>query len=1072
MACSPRSMTTQVAVALISAALFVGGIPQFASAQTGPTISGYTASDHGSVLTITGDNFGSTEASVTIDGSSATVVNWSNDRVTVDLPSAAGPGTLTVTTAQGLTTSIAFSGVERGYYTLTVQGAVTAHGSVPAYGGLTTVSPPVTSPAVQMVMTANGQGYWILTQNGQIYNFGDAPPLGGVSTPITAVGMAVLPSGTGAYVLSRTGTVYTVGNATNYGSPPQPIQAVAIQVTSTGDGYWVLSQSGTVYAFGDASNFGSVPVPSQPSTTAPTLPNGALVRVKGTSPVFLVEHDTLYHVPDLAVLRELGKNPASVLVVDTLRGLELGPPLLAPYPDGTVIHVTATHSLYVVQKGVLHPIATDPPSFLAPIVTVSQLKPNWPVGAPVALPPSYVADGTLIRVKGDATVYVVENQSLRAIASASLFNDLGFQWSSVITVPQLPGLPMGSALTTAAPLFQNGALYRLQGSTAIYVDEGNVLRHVPSAALFNAMGFSWADVHTIPSISPLTVGPPLGSTTIPAVAASIVQAVTLIPTAQDLGYWILLQNGHVETFGNAVSYGQLTPAELGSGTAVSMAVTPDQGGYSILTSEGNIYSFGDALPGSAQTGTVALAMSPEPTQSPISTTSSTAASTFYVLAYGSFMPHYDGSYSTMVDNANALSAIIPTWYYEQQNPTTLAWTIGTPPPGSSAVVLQAHQQGLEVWPMIGSISVGPFQTASAIQSTVQQIVSAVQQNGYDGVTIDFEPTIFNGLTLAQVSQQYTNFVAALGPALQAIGKKLMVDVYASFYPNSPYNLPAIAPYVNFINIMTYGEFDSYTEAGPDAALNWLESVYQTAISDGVSPAKLIMGLGPYGDYWSFNNSGLDQSAPLGNDAYVSDAQVSALLSQNPSIVPIWDPTTGSEVFMTNEYVNDNGAWTVNPTGEAVAPPATLSIADESRFLAPVQNLQGLLNYVLLRYAVTNHQPIPSYLPLAQDGHYGPLTTEAVTQFQQDFQVANATPGVYGPTTEAALAQIIQGWNLGEYQYWINSTTSLQESVTEVALPDKLGGIAIWRLPFESSNFWTMLDKTAPINPEGHEEAGQ
>ncbi|MCY0878796.1 MAG: glycosyl hydrolase family 18 protein [Firmicutes bacterium] len=1072
MAFSPRLLSTQVAVALISAALCLGGIPAIASAQTGPTISGYTAADHDSRLNITGQNFGSDPASVTIDGSPASVVSWSATRVTVNLPTTAGPGTLTLTTVQGLSTSVAFSGVERGYYTLTPQGAVTAHGPVATYGDLTSLGAAATSPAVQMVMTANGQGYWILAQNGSIYNFGDATPLGGVSTPITAVGMAVLPSGTGAYVLSRTGTVYAIGTATNYGSPPAPIPAAAIAVTQTGEGYWVLSQTGAVYAFGDAKDFGSVPHMTPLSTPAPALANGTLVRLKGTSPVFLVENHVLYHIPTLQVLSGMGKSAASVITVDSLNGYRLGLPCIVPYPDGTLLQDTATQTEYVVQNGVLHPVANAPAATAVPAVRIAAILPNWPVGPSVSLPSPYFPTGTLLRVKGHAIVYLVDQNTLRPLATKAVFDGSGFAWASVVTVPRLPPLPIGATIASPLPPFQTGALYRRQGAPAVYVDMGGVLRHIPSVALFTALGFSWQNIHTVSSLGTLPMGAPLGSTAIPAAqdASPAAEAVGLVPTANDGGYWILLQNGKVDAFGNAPFFGDPTAAEMGQAKAVALAVTPDGGGYSILTSAGQVYSFGDALSAPSASGAIDLAMSPTPDDPAVSTTSAASASSFYVLAYGSFMPHYDGSYSTMVDEAPALSAILPTWYYEQQNPTTLAWTIGSPPAGSNAVVAQAHQEGLQVWPMIGSISVGPFQTASAIQATVQQIVAAVQQNDYDGVTIDFEPTEFNGLSLAQVSQQYTNFVAALGPALHAIGKKLMVDVYATFYPNSPYNLAAIAPYVNYINIMTYGEYDSYTEAGPNAALSWLTSVYQTAISDGANPSQIIMGLGPYGDYWSFNNSGLDQGAPLGDDAYVSDAQVATLLNQNPNIVPVWDPTTGSEVFMTNEYVNSNGDWTANPNGEAVAPTETLSIADEGTFLPQVQNLQGLLNYILLRYAVDHHQPVPSYLPLAQDGHYGPLTTEAVAQFQQDFQVANATPGVYGPSTEAALSQVIQTWNLGEYQYWINSTESLQASLTQVAIPDKLGGIAIWRLPFESSDFWTMLEQTVTINPDGHEEA--
>ncbi len=295
----------------------------------------------------------------------------------------------------------------------------------------------------------------------------------------------------------------------------------------------------------------------------------------------------------------------------------------------------------------------------------------------------------------------------------------------------------------------------------------------------------------------------------------------------------------------------------------------------------------------------------------------------------------------------------------------------------------------------------------------------------------------------------------------------MVDVYPYTYPESPYDFSAIALHANYIDIMSYGEFDSSTEAGPTQGLGWDENIYQAALNDGVSSSQIIMGLGPYGDYWSYNNSGMDQNAPLGSDSYVSDAQVSQLLQSNSGIDPIWDPEYGSEIFMTDEYVNAGGVWTVNPNGSAVAPTDELSIADESQVLPQVQNLQGLLNYILVRYAVENNQPVPSFLNLAQDGQYGPITTAAVTAFQQDFKVSGDPPGVYGAATQAALRQVISQWNIGEYQYWIDTTQSLSTRLQKVALPDHLAGFAIWREPFESSGFWSTMSSILSITSAGH-----
>ena len=1064
-------------VALVSSALLIGLLPAAAMAQTDPTISNYTLGSNNTTLIINGSGFGSTAATVTLDNAAATIVTWSNSQIVIDLPTTDGPGTLAVTTSSGLQSSEAFNGVERGYYTLSSAGAVTASGGLQTYGDLTTLGQTITSPAIQLIPTPDYQGYWILTQNGTVYGFGDATNFGPVGANITAVGMAVTPTGNGAFVVSNTGQVYTLGQAVNYGNAPAGVEATAIAATSNGQGYWILASNGAVYPFGDAANLGSASVAETSSTT---YPNGSLVQVGGTGPIFLIKNQKLYHIPNTTILEDMGYSLSEVKNVPNLLGYSMGYPMVVPYPDGTVLDPKGSPTVYLEEAGVLHPVRTATVFHglglnAKNVVIIPRLKPNWPIGPTItkAAQP-YQPEGTPLRPAGTlertsrtGTIYLVSGGQLHAFASARDFLQAGYHWNEIKLVPRLPRLPVGIRITSATslpgPIMLNNTLWRVPRTPVVYLWQNQVLRPM-TGPMYPKLGLKLSMVHAFSGTGGLTVGPAIGSTTIPQGTVPTTTAVSLVPTADNLGYWVLLADGQVDTIGDAAQFGSPTASQMGSSAAMGLAVTPDQGGYSILTSTGTIYSYGDALSASGSaSGAVSVAMSAAPSAA----SAPTPSSGFFSMAYGSFMPSYDGSYSSMVANAQGLSAIIPTWFYDTQNPQTLAWNIGSPAPGSGtqAVVTEAHSLGIQVWPMIGAVSVGPFQNSANIQATVSQIVSAVQQYHYDGITIDFEPSAFNGLSLSQASQQYTNFVAQLGPALHQVGAKLMVDTYAAFYPSSPFNLAAIAPYVDYINIMSYGHYDNFTQAGPDASLPWMQSVYQTAIQEGVNPQQIIMGFGPYGDYWSYNNQGLDKGAPLGNDSYVSDAQVSQLLQSNPTIQTVWDPVYQSEIFMTNEYVNSKGQWTVNPNGSAVAPNTTFTPAAASTFKPEVQNLQGLLNYILVRYADQNNQPAPNWL--AQDGHYGPATQAAVAQFQQDFNVTGDPSGTYGPNTQKALTQVIQQWNIGEYQYWLDNTQSMQNRVQQVAVANHLAGMAIWRAPFETPDFWTTLESTVTVAKPGN-----
>ncbi|MHB1611295.1 MAG: IPT/TIG domain-containing protein, partial [Sulfobacillus sp.] len=260
------------ALAVTSAALLwnmMSGLP--ALAATGPTINDYTISTTNgtTIVTINGQNLGTdaTGAAVTFGSISAPIDSWSDTSIEVTLPQNAGPGPLVVTTSLGTSNSIAFSGIQRGYYTLSSNGTVTATGDVQFYGDLSTINVVPTTPAIELVPTPSYQGYWILTQNGQVYSFGDAASFNNLPSGITAVGMAPTPSGQGAFLLSNTGSVYALGSAVNYGNAPSGTTVASIAATPDGLGYWILGINGTVYPFGDAQNYGNQPEANSMPTT-------------------------------------------------------------------------------------------------------------------------------------------------------------------------------------------------------------------------------------------------------------------------------------------------------------------------------------------------------------------------------------------------------------------------------------------------------------------------------------------------------------------------------------------------------------------------------------------------------------------------------------------------------------------------------------------------------------------------------------------------------------------------------------------------------------------------------------
>ncbi len=1032
------------ALAVTSAALLwnmMSGLPALAS--TGPTINDYTISTTNgtTIVTINGQNLGTdaTGAAVTFGNISAPIDSWSDTSIEVTLPQNAGPGPLVVTTSLGTSNSIAFSGIQRGYYTLSSNGTVTATGDVQFYGDLSTINVVPTTPAIELVPTPSYQGYWILTQNGQVYSFGDAASFNNLPSGITAVGMAPTPSGQGAFLLSNTGSVYALGSAVNYGNAPSGTTVASIAATPDGLGYWILGINGTVYPFGDAQNYGNQPEANSMPTT--TYPSGSLLQVSGNSAVFYLANGTLHHIPDAPLFLNMGFSWSQIQTVPSLANYSVGSPLVAPFPSGSLIQPVGHRAVYLVMQGVLRHIQS--PSVLygmgytfSQVQSVPSLSVNWPMGPALSSPVPYEPSGSLFQQAGSSAVYMVINGQLCHIASGSVFLAMGYQWNQIHVVSSLPNLAQGPAVTSPMRTYPTGTLVQLDGTNPVYLVQNGILRHIDSPAILYALGYNFSEVLHVLTLGNLPFGPDVGSTQLPP-APPPVTAVGLVPTNDGHGYWILNSQGQVSNFGDATALGSPTAQQMTGQTAVGLAMTPDLQGYDIMTSGGQTLAFGDAAVGTQASNATSLVLSPEP------------AGRMLSMGYGFFTdPPVNGqqssSYQDLLQNGSQLSVIQPAWFYVNQN-TDGSWSVNLWASASnvSAVTDAAHQQNVLIMPSIGSYynpASGPITTSADVQSMVTQIVQLVTQNNWDGITIDFENSgayTSSGMTKAQASQQYTNFVMALGQALHALNKKLMVAVYPSPYPNTIYNYAALAPYVDWINIMTYPEHNSSTWPGPTAGYPWVQSLASQALATGVNPQQLILGVAPYGHYWVVNNQGVN--AGLSNPpGYQTNRSVQALL-QTDNITPIWDPVEKEITFTTGPL--------------EVAPTQALSVADVGTFNPQVQNLQALLNYILLRYAVTNGQTPPPLLWI--DGYYGTATQSDVQAFQEDFNVAGASPGVYDQATQTALQQVINTWQIGQNQWWDETSRSFKDRL-ELAIQDGLGGVASWRMPFETQGYWTAL----------------
>ncbi len=680
------------------------------------------------------------------------------------------------------------------------------------------------------------------------------------------------------------------------------------------------------------------------------------------------------------------------------------------------VFALASHTLYHIPDAAL----MNALGSWSDVQTTSSLSGDT-VGLPVLVP---YPSGTLLKTPGQPAVYLVWQGILRHIASGQVFSQMGLDWQSVRVVPEImANWPVGSSLDHPVSYWPSGTVLRVQDQPDVYEVVNQTLHHIPSAAMFHSLGYHWRGVRSVAAL-PYPVGSPMTS---PQRA---------YPTGT-----LLQVAGHPSVYAD----------EAGKLRHIPSAAMLRALGYhftEILTAPSLMGN-----PVGPPLGDTSLPSAPPPAPvSPPAATAPAASSAFYSMGYGYYADNEpngpsNSSYQDLLQNAQGLSVINPVWYFVQGQGSdwqVTNWTSSIPAQSGqdnvSVVTQEAHREGLLVLPSVGiyySPSSGPISTPSEQQALVQQLVSVVQQNNYDGLTIDFESQGSGSLSVTAASQQYTAFIQLLGTALHQMGKKLMIAVYASPYPATIYNYAALAPYVNWINIMAYPQHNSATPAGPTQGYPWVEGIVSTALATGISPSQIILGVAPYGHSWTYSNSGVTAHT------YESNRAIHTYISTN-NIVPVWDPREKAIVFTTGAL--------------AQTPPAPLSY-NTSQALDSVKNLQAVLNIVLLDYAVSHGQTVPPML--WADGYYGSYTAQAVTTFQQEFNVQGAQPGVYDGATQQALSQAIAQDDIGQTQWWDETSRSFGD-LLKLSLQDHLAGVASWRLPFESAGYWSTLTSMTTI----------
>ncbi|MDE1871700.1 MAG: hypothetical protein KGI06_05685 [Candidatus Micrarchaeota archaeon] len=153
-------------------------------------------------------------------------------------------------------------------------------------------------------------------------------------------------------------------------------------------------------------------------------------------------------------------------------------------------------------------------------------------------------------------------------------------------------------------------------------------------------------------------------------------------------------------------------------------------------------------------------------------------------------------YSALQWNAITELSIFHVWPNANGS---ITYDVGGAPLDYNAIIATAHSHNVKVFLAFGGDGVSPTIINNILANStlraifINNLVTEVQNRGYDGLHVDFEGT-FN-------KTQFTTFVQQLSAALWAKNPNALIDVQVADWESSDFNMPALEPYATHFNLM-------------------------------------------------------------------------------------------------------------------------------------------------------------------------------------------------------------------------------------------------------------------------------
>lgn len=198
--------------------------------------------------------------------------------------------------------------------------------------------------------------------------------------------------------------------------------------------------------------------------------------------------------------------------------------------------------------------------------------------------------------------------------------------------------------------------------------------------------------------------------------------------------------------------------------------------------------------------------------------------------------------------------------------TTGSYPLPLPKPnGAKGLIELAHDNNVKVMASIGGWSMSkhfPEMAADSVKRNrfIQDCVELVTRYDFDGIDIDWEfPGPFAGMNFTGSTADYANFTTLMAEIRAAIGPNKLLTAAFNAAPSklAGFDWASLNTTMDYYNMMSYDFHGGWSnKAGHNSPLypytnqettdlSW-NTTFQYLVSQGVSPAKINMGVGFYG----------------------------------------------------------------------------------------------------------------------------------------------------------------------------------------------------------------------------------